>query len=238
MLIADMSVWLREGLNEVEASLRAEAELVRRSIRDAVAAFAHHDVALADVVVAADDAVDEVYLRVEEQVQALLARQQPVAIDLRRALAALHVNVHLERIADYCVTIAKLARLVANLAVDEQLERGFEEMGLRAEEIVGAAVDCFLTEDVTAAEQLVEQDEAIDSANRQVVQRVLTLTTDESKHEWGLRLILTSRCLERIGDHAVDIGEMTAYLVTGQFREFTDASHHRELETAAPAPGP
>src|SRR5437588_2144 len=82
--------------------------------------------------------------------------------------------------------------------------------------------------DLAGAERLVELDELIDRANRRVVGEILRLGTDESAREWGLRMLLVSRCLERIGDHAVDIGEQTAYLVTGEFREFTDASHREQ----------
>ena len=76
-----------------------------------------------------------------------------------------------------------------------------------------------------AAESLVELDELIDRANRRVVTGCSRSGTTIEQREWGLRMIVVSRCLERIGDHAVDIGEQTAYLVTGEFREFTDASH-------------
>jgi phosphate transport system protein len=79
--------------------------------------------------------------------------------------------------------------------------------------------------DEQAAESLLELDDLIDRANRRVVKLLLDLGHDPEEREWGLRMILVSRCLERIGDHAVDIGEQTAYLVTGEFREFTDASH-------------
>ena len=98
-------------------------------------------------------------------------------------------------------------------------------MGARAEEMIRTAVDSFLSRDVEGAERLVDLDELIDRANRRVVSNVLRFAGDESRHEWGLRMIIVSRCIERIGDHAVDIGEQTAYLVTGEFREFTDASH-------------
>jgi phosphate transport system protein len=81
---------------------------------------------------------------------------------------------------------------------------------------------------VARAEMLVDLDELIDRANRRVVSHVLDLGGDAALREWGLRMIIVSRCLERIGDHAVDIGEQTAYLVTGEFREFTDASHNRD----------
>ena len=102
---------------------------------------------------------------------------------------------------------------------------GFEEMGERAEEMIKVALDSFARATATQAETLVDLDELIDRANRRVVNRALVRPRPRELHEWGLRMILVSRCLERIGDHAVDIGEQTAYLVTGEFREFTDASH-------------
>jgi phosphate transport system protein len=98
-------------------------------------------------------------------------------------------------------------------------------MGSRAEEMIHVALDSFRDRDAERAETLVELDELIDRANRRVVSHVVDLGGDPNIREWGLRMILVSRCLERIGDHAVDIGEQTAYLVTGEFREFTDASH-------------
>ena len=98
-------------------------------------------------------------------------------------------------------------------------------MGVRAEEMIQAALDSFANRDVDSAETLVEMDELIDGANRRVVHQILSLSADPELREWGLRMLLVSRCLERIGDHAVDIGEQTAFLVSGQFREFTDASH-------------
>jgi phosphate transport system protein len=140
-------------------------------------------------------------------------------------LAMLHINLHLERMGDYCVTIAKLTKLAHGLASDRALVEGIDEMGSRAEEMIRVALDSFSDRDLAGAERLVELDELIDRANRRVVGEILRLGTDESAREWGLRMLLVSRCLERIGDHAVDIGEQTAYLVTGEFREFTDASH-------------
>jgi phosphate transport system protein len=93
------------------------------------------------------------------------------------------------------------------------------------------ALRSFAERDAERAETLVHLDELIDRANRRVVQRVLSLGGDPGRREWGLRMIIVSRCLERIGDHAVDIGEQTAYLVSGEFREFTDASHPGPIGT-------
>ena len=220
-----MRITLQQELDQLEAALQEEGELVLRALRGSLGALERQDVELADEVVEFDDEVDEAYLNIEEGIQSLLARQTPVAIDLRTVLAILHVNLHLERMADYCVTIAKLTKLVAGVPADETLVEAFEEMGSRAEEMIRVALDSFADRDVERAETLVELDELIDRANRRAVKQVIAIGGDEERREWGLRMIVVSRCLERIGDHAVDIGEQTAFLVTGEFREFTDASH-------------
>jgi phosphate transport system protein len=218
-------ITLQEELDQLEATLQEEGELVLRALRGSLNALQRQDVELADEVIVFDDEVDASYLAIEEGIQSLLARQTPVAVDLRLVLAILHDNLHLERMADYCVTVAKLTKLVHTVSPDDTLLEAFEEMGSRAEEMIRVALDSFAERDLEQAEALVELDELIDRANRRVVEHVLALGGDPGLREWGLRMIVVSRCLERIGDHAVDIGEQTAYLVTGDFREFTDASH-------------
>jgi phosphate transport system protein len=220
-----MRISLQEELDQLEAGLQEEGELVLRALRGSLGALERQDVELADEVIGFDDEVDDAYIAIEEGIQSLLARQTPVAVDLRTVLAVLHVNLHLERMADYCVTVAKLTKLVAGAPPDQTLVEAFEEMGSRAEEMIRIALDSFAERDVLRAETLVELDELIDRANRRAAQQVIAIGGDEEQREWGLRMLLVSRCLERIGDHAVDIGEQTAFLVTGEFREFTDASH-------------
>jgi phosphate transport system protein len=220
-----MRVSLQQELDQLEASLQEEGALVLRALRGCLNALERQDAELADEVIAFDDEVDDAYIAIEEGIQSLLARQTPVAIDLRNVLAVLHINLHLERMADYCVTVAKLTKLVQDAPSDPMLAEALEDMGVRAEEMIQAALDSFANRDVDSAETLVEMDELIDGANRRLVHQILSLSADPELREWGLRMLLVSRCLERIGDHAVDIGEQTAFLVSGQFREFTDASH-------------
>jgi phosphate transport system protein len=220
-----MRITLQEDLDTLQASLAEETELVLRSLRGALNALEQGDAELADEVIAFDDEVDKRYFEIEEGIQELLARQTPVAVDLRLVLAMLHINLHLERMADYCVTIAKLTKLAQGLPTEESIFEGFEEMGDRAEEMIRVALRSFEDRDLALAESLVQRDELIDRSNRRVVEKVLELGQSAERQEWGMRMLLVSRCLERIGDHAVDIGERTAYLVTGEFREFTDASH-------------
>jgi phosphate transport system protein len=220
-----MRTAFQQDLDVLEATLQEEGELVLRALRGAIKALETRDEELADDVIAFDDDVDERYVRIEEGIQLLLARQTPVATDLRLVLAILHVNLHLERMADYCVTIAKLTKLVPEVDPGPRFVEGFEEMGSRCEEMIRIALASFGNRDLEGAESLVELDELIDRANRRVVERILELGSDPEMREYGLRMVIVSRALERIGDHAVDIGEQTAYLLTAEFREFTDASH-------------
>ena len=219
-----MRISFQEQLDELEAALRHEGDLVLRSLRAAVEAVCSQDTELADEVIAFDDDIDAQYFEVEQGIELLLARQTPVATDLRLVLAMLKDNLHLERMGDLCVTIAKLTKLTQGLPPDDTLLTGFREMGERAEQMIRVALESLEHRDQEAAESLLDLDELIDRANRRVVNRLLEIGGDQETREWGLRMILVSRCLERIGDHAVDVGEQTAYLVTGEFREFTDAS--------------
>jgi phosphate transport system protein len=221
-----MRISFTEELAALEASLQEEGDLVLRALRSSLNALARGDEELADEVISFDDEVDRRYVAIETGVQTLLARQTPVASDLRLVLAVLRVNLHLERMADYCVTVAKLTKLMGDLNVsDEGISRSIEDMGQRCEQMIRVAMDAFASRDADKAETLVELDELVDRANRNATDDVLSLGDSAAEREYGLRMLVVSRCVERIGDHAVDIGEQVAYLVTGEFREFSDASH-------------
>jgi phosphate transport system protein len=221
-----MRLSFQEELEGLEAAVQEESALVLRALRSALNALERGDVDLADEVIAFDDEIDRRYFAIEEGVQSLLARQTPVAVDLRLVLAVLRVNLHLERMGDYCVTIAKLTKLMDELAVtDDTILAALEDMGVRAEEMIRVALDAFAGRDADRAQSLTDLDELIDRANRRAVEDILSLGHSPEEREYGLRMLVVSRCIERIGDHAVDIGEQVAYLVTGEFREFTDASH-------------
>ena len=214
-----------EGLDRIEAALQEEGQSVLSAVRGAMRALGESDRELAAEVIAFDDEIDESFLTIERLIQSLLALQTPVARDLRLLLAILHINLLLERTADGCVTVAKLSQLVADVDADPALVEVLLEMGERAEEMVRVAMDSFANRDLAEAESLVELDELIDRANRRFVERLVDVMSEPSLREWGLRMVVVARTIERIGDRAVDIGEQTAYLLTAEFREFTDASH-------------
>jgi len=216
---------LQADLDSLEASFQEVGEIALRSIRGVVDALRTQDVELCDEVIAFDDEVDDRYLAIEKQVELVLARQTPVAGDLRLVLAVLHSTLHIERIGDQCVTIAKLTKLSSHLGTKRVVVEGLVDMGERCVEMVQVALTAFSTRDLELARGLHELDELVDRANRQVFDDVLSYVHDVEALEWGMRQLTVARCLERIGDNAVDIGEQTAFLVTGEFHEFTDASH-------------
>jgi len=221
-----MRASFQDELAQLEAAIQEEGDLVLRALRSALNALARGDDELADEVIAFDDEIDRRYLAIETGVQSLLARQTPVATDLRLVLAMLRVNLHLERMADYCVTVAKLTQLMGGLDVsDDRILDSLGDMGQRAEQMIRVALDAFADRDVEKAMSLNDLDDLIDRANRHAVNDVLSLGDSPAEREYGLRMLVISRCVERIGDHAVDIGEQVAYLVTGELRELTDASH-------------
>jgi len=224
-LVPWLQMAIDDALGQIEAQLQEMGQRVLSSVRGAIRAIEERDRELADEVIAFDDEVDRHFLAIEHQIQALLALQTPVARDLRLILAMIHINLLLERSADGAVTIAKLSKLVSAIEPDPALVDVLTEMGERAEEMLRVALDSFSRRDIAGAESLVELDELIDRANRRFVERLVDVMGEATMREWGLRMVVVARTIERIGDRAVDIGEQTAYLLTAEFREFTDASH-------------
>src|SRR2546430_2770731 len=170
-----MRISFQEELESLERAIDELAELVLRSLRAAVEALVLRDVELADEVIAFDDDVDDVYLRTENAIELLLARQTPVASDLRLVLAILHSNLHLERMGDLCTTVAKLTKLSADLTADDVLLEGFREMGDRGEQMIRVALEALHERDPELAESLLTLDELIDRSNRRVVSRLVEL---------------------------------------------------------------
>jgi phosphate transport system protein len=216
----------REQLAGLEEQALGGLDLVVSSLQRALEALSQRDVELAAVVVTDDDRIDGRYLEVHQGILSLLALQAPVATDLRLVAALLHVIKHAERMGDQCVNIAKIIPLDGHEPpVDAEILGRIERMGLLARSEVAQAKHAFAERDVALAEDLVRQDDEINRLNREIFQRALEIGDDVDTREWAMHMILVARALERIGDNAVDIGEQTAFVVTGLFREFADASH-------------
>jgi phosphate transport system protein len=225
--VADTArIHFQEELQALEQQALGALDLVVSTLDRTLEALEHQDIELAALVVHDDDRIDGRFLEVHQGVLSLLALQAPVAGDLRVVAALLHVIKHAERMGDQCVNVAKMLPIVGYEppSDDELLQRIFK-MGQLARSEVAQAKKAFLLRDVALAEDLVRQDEQINRLNREVFNRAIAVGTDEDRREWAMSMLLVARAIERIGDNAVDIGEQVAFVVTGLFREFSDASH-------------
>jgi len=214
-----------EDLRVLEDEVQQTATQAQLLLEKALQALATSDPAICDQVIRGDDEVDKLYLDVERRILHLFALQTPVATDLRLLTALLHINLHLERVGDQAVNIAKIARLTRGLPQIPEVLHDLEEMGKLSLRMVSTAMDALARRDLELAGKLPELDDPIDHLNRGMLPKLLEASDDKRLLEWGIRMYVVSRQMERIGDNAVDIGEQVAFLVTGQFREFTDASH-------------
>ena len=220
----------QEELEALEKRALEGLDIVVDTLDRTLEAVQHQDIELAALVIADDDRLDGRYLEVHQGVLSLLARQAPVATDLRVVAAILHVIRHVERMGDQCVNICKLLPLEGHDTPrhGEMLAK-IDQMGRQARVQIIQAKQAFCRRDPAMAEDLVHQDDAIDVLNREVFYLALDIGDDVELREWAMHMLLVARALERMGDIAVDIGEQVAFVVTGLFREFTDASHP-ELE--------
>jgi phosphate transport system protein len=215
----------QDELRTLEEQALGALDFVLVALDRTLEAFQHKDIELAALVVQDDDRIDGRYLEVHQGLLSLLALQAPVAGDLRVVAALLHVIRCAERMGDQCVNIAKLLPLIGREPPEnEEITHRIERMGALARSEVSQARQAFSLRDEALAEDLVRQDEQINRLNREIFRLAVECGTDLDTREWAMTMLLAARALERIGDNAVDIGEQVAFVVTGLFREFSDAS--------------
>lgn len=219
-------VHYQEDLAALEERALDGLDFVVQALDRAIEAVQHQDSELAALVVADDDILDGRYLEIHQRLLTMLATQAPVATDLRVISALLHVMKNMERMGDQCVNIAKMIPISGNQApADEQMLKNIFTMGKQVRSLVTQVKRAFAERDVDLARDLVRQDDVVDNLNKECFQIAIEIGDDHDRREWAMTMILVARALERIGDNAVDIGEQIAFLVTGLFREFQDASH-------------
>jgi phosphate transport system protein len=219
----------REELEQLEVRALDGLELVISALDRTIEAVEHQDVELAELVIAGDDVVDGRYLEIHQAILTLLATQAPVATDLRLISALLHVMKNIERMGDQCVNIAKLIPIAGHEPpADERFLENLVTMGKSVRAQVRQAKRAFAERDVEMARDLVRQDDVIDDLNKECFQLAIRIGDEHDRREWAMTMMLVARALERIGDNAVDVGEQVAFVVTGLFREFEDASHPGE----------
>ena len=214
-----------EELEKRELRLLALGELASNAVQKAVEAVLEHDDDAAEAVVAGDDEVDAIYLELDHEMLALLALQAPVAADLRLISVIMHSSLHLERIGDQAVNVAKVYQVSSNLPRNATIVQQIGEMGDIVVDMVRVAMDALRRRDLELCTRLPKMDDPVDRLNRNMHFEVAKLADDPKALDWGMHMNLAARALERVGDNAVDIGEHVSFLVSGEFREFTDASH-------------
>ena len=216
----------QDDLQALEARALDGLDLVVEALDRTIEAVQHQDVELARLVIENDDVLDGRYLEVHQRLLTMLATQSPVATDLRLISALLHVMKNMERMGDQCVNIAKLIPLVGTEPpADERMLKNIVTMGKQVRSLVTQVKRAFENRDVDAAHDLVRQDDVVDNLNKECFQIAIEIGDEPDRREWAMTMILVARALERTGDNAVDIGEQIAFLVTGLFQEFQDASH-------------
>src|ERR1700676_4304086 len=210
-----------DELRELEQRTLGAIDIVLEQLDRTLEALAHQDVELAAIVIADDDRVDGRYLEVHQGILSLLARQPPVAGDLRLAAALLHVTMRTERMGDQCVNICKLLPLSGHEPPTRpEILALLLRMGEIARSEVSQAKRSFADRDVGLAEDLVRQDREVNQIQREIFRRAIEAGDDLDTREWAMHMTIVARCLERIGDNAVDVGEQTAFVVSGLFRRF------------------
>jgi phosphate transport system protein len=214
-----------EELEALELDVLGMGELSERALGRAMDVLADWDKGQAETLIQNDDEIDERYLSIERRWLELLALQTPVATDLRLLTAILHINLHLERVGDMAVNIVKIARETAGLPANQTILTHLREMTDVVRPMIRTALDAFVRRDLRLATSLPEMDDPVDRLNRNMYREVAACAGNPQMLEWAVRMMIVSRQLERAGDHAVDIAEQVAFLLTGTFQEFTDASH-------------
>jgi phosphate transport system protein len=222
-------VHYQEDLENLEVHALGGLELVAAQLSRVTEAVEHQDTELAELVIASDDVIDGRYLEVHQAILTLLATQAPVATDLRLIAALLHLMKAIERMGDQCVNVAKLIPIAGHEPpAEDRIVKDIATMGKQVQAQISQTKRAFETRDVAMARDLVRQDDLVDDLNKEIFRIALEIGDDHDRREWAMTMILVARAIERIGDNTVDIGEQVAFIVTGLFREFQDASHPGE----------
>ena len=219
----DLRPTFHQELVGLEEQALGALDIASEQLDNVLAALARHDLGLARLVIADDDRVDGRYLETHQAILSLLARQTPVAGDLRLVAALLHMIMHVERIGDQCVNIAKLILLSGpDAPLRSELLAKLAQMGAVVTTLVAQCKAAFRDRDLPLATDMLDKAADVAKLNRDIFRSALELGEDTESREWATYMVLVARALERIADNAIDIGEQVAFVVTGLFQEFSD----------------
>lgn len=215
----------RSELARLERDALGTLDLVLAQLDRTIEALEHQDIELGQIVADASQTLNDRCADVHQGLLSLLALQAPVAGDLRLVAALLHVIKHAQRMGAQCVTIARLLPIVGHEPpVQREILDRTVAMGRFARAEVVQCSRAFAERNVAMAEDLVARDREVNRLNREIFRLAIELGDDADTREWAMMMTLAARAFERVGDNAVDVGEQTAFVASGLFREFSDAS--------------
>jgi phosphate transport system protein len=227
-------------LDVVRDDIVRMAGLVEESLARATRAFLDGDLAAAEEILQGDDAIDSLALDVEEHCYQLLALQQPMASDLRALTAAIRLCAEIERSGDLVTNIMKATRRIYGATIDPKTRGLLERMGDQVHRLFRLSIDAYADKDLGLASALDDIDDEIDDLHVEFIQSIFeTRESGELPLQVAVQLALVGRFYERIGDHAVNIGERVSYMCTGWLPEHTGAARQaarKAREGNAPEP--
>jgi phosphate transport system protein len=211
----------QEELEQLKARLLEMGGLAEDRVRSAVKALVDRDAAIVDVVLAGDAPINQLHIEIDGRCFRMLALHQPMAVDLRAIMSAVKINTDLERVGDLAINIAEaVLRYLGHPPVKELID--IPRMADIAQGMLRDALDAYVRRDTALAQAVLDEDDALDALKKQVFRELLTyMLKDAQTIEPALDLILISRHLERIGDHATNIAEDVIFMVSAR-----DVRHH------------
>jgi len=222
----------QDELEALKARLLEMGGLAEDRVRAAVESLVSRDVQILHTVLTGDGPINQLHIEIDNRCFTLLALHQPMAVDLRAIVSAVKINTDLERVGDLAINIAEAAtRYLKHPPVKELID--IPRMATIAQAMLRDSLDAFVRRDIAMAEAVLDEDDALDALKTQVFRELLTyMLSDPSKIEPALDLILISRHLERIGDHATNIAEDVIFMVTAR-----DVRHHAgDADRTPPSP--
>lgn len=211
-----------KALRDLQQEILRMGSFVEETIANSVLALAKQDVELADKIIAGDDVIDETERDIQDRCMKLIATQQPMAKDLRRIAAGFKIIIDLERMADNACDIAKVAKRIAGQPLIKPLI-DIPRMAQITQGMVKEGLDSYVREDVDLALAMCKRDDDVDQLYSQVFRELLVLMMEDPKKiTQATHLLFVARYLERIADHATNIGEEVLFLVTGERKELND----------------
>jgi phosphate transport system protein len=218
----------QEELERLKARLLEMGGLAEDRVRTAVRALVERDLALVDKVLAGDGAVNQLHIEIDDRCFKLLALHQPMAVDLRSIVAAVKINTDLERVGDLAINIAEAGRrYFQHPPVQELVD--IPRMAEIAQDMLRDALDAYVRRDVDLAQIVLDKDDALDALKTLVFRELLRhMLADQATIEPSIDLLLISRHLERIGDHATNVAEDVIFMVSAR-----DVRHHQDEEPSS-----